>query len=297
MNKSLEIERSIITKHRKHIWRNFIRAVEKYELVDENDKIMVCLSGGKDSFLLAKCLEELQKHGNVSFELKFVLMNPGYKSEVIKKIKENAKKLNIDLIIFKSDIFKVVEKIASSSPCYMCARMRRGYLYDKAVELGCNKIALGHHFDDVIETTLLSILVDKISSVNSYSIFNTNLNGYFFSVSSLLFNSYVSLFFVFPISSKSISFANPCCGILYSFPSITVLLSLNLPTVGNKIGACLSQKVFPSCNLSFPLNFTLVSSAPGFLTLISNIVFSFLFGFYHIIKFFTIKHINIFLPP
>ncbi len=158
MNKSLEIERSIITKHRKHIWRNFIRAVEKYELVDENDKIMVCLSGGKDSFLLAKCLEELQKHGNVSFELKFVLMNPGYKSEVIKKIKENAKKLNIDLIIFKSDIFKVVEKIASSSPCYMCARMRRGYLYDKAVELGCNKIALGHHYDDVIETTLLSML-------------------------------------------------------------------------------------------------------------------------------------------
>ena len=152
------IERSIITKHRKRIWRKFIKAIETYELVRENDKIMVCLSGGKDSFLLAKCLEELQKHGKFFFNLKFVLMDPGYKKEVLNKIKENAKKLNIDLIIFKSDIFEVVEKIASESPCYMCARMRRGYLYDKARELGCNKIALGHHFDDVIETTLLSML-------------------------------------------------------------------------------------------------------------------------------------------
>ena len=118
---------------------------------------MVCLSGGKDSFLLAKCMEELQKHGKVKFDIKYVCMNPGYNEMNLKQIKENAKILNIDLEIFESDIFDIVSSV-DRSPCYLCARMRRGCLYKKAQDLGCNKIALGHHFDDVIETTLLSML-------------------------------------------------------------------------------------------------------------------------------------------
>lgn len=158
MKKKEEIERSIITKFRKPIWRKFIKAVRDYELIKENDKIAVCISGGKDSMLLAKCLEELQKHGNVKFDLVYIVMNPGYNEQNNKKIIENAKELGIDIQIFKSDIFDVVNKHASDSPCYLCARMRRGFLYDHAKQLGCNKIALGHHFDDVVETILLSIL-------------------------------------------------------------------------------------------------------------------------------------------
>ena len=150
-----EIERSLITKYRKEIYAKFTKAVRDYELINENDKVAVCISGGKDSFLLAKLLQELKKHGKVKFDIEFITMNPGYKSENLEKIKENAKILNIPLNIFESDIFKIVENI--KSPCYLCARMRRGYLYNKAKELGCNKIALGHHFDDAIETTLLNI--------------------------------------------------------------------------------------------------------------------------------------------
>ena len=153
-----EIERSIITKFRKTIWRPFTKAVRDYELIKENDKIAVCISGGKDSVLLAKCMEELKKHGKVNFDLVYLVMNPGYNEENQQKIIENAKTLGIDIHIFKSDIFEVVNKHASDSPCYLCARMRRGFLYDRAKELGCNKIALGHHFDDVIETIMLSIL-------------------------------------------------------------------------------------------------------------------------------------------
>ena len=153
-----EIERSIITKFRKTIWRPFTKAVRDYELVSENDKIAVCISGGKDSMILAKCLEELQKHGNKKFELVYIVMDPGYSKENRQRIIENAKKLGITIDIFNSDIFEVINKHAASSPCYLCARMRRGFLYDRAKELGCNKIALGHHFDDVIETILLSIL-------------------------------------------------------------------------------------------------------------------------------------------
>ena len=152
-----EIERSIIKKYRKELWSPFARAIDNYKLIDENDKIMVCISGGKDSFLLAKCIEEIQKHGNVKFEAKYVVMNPGYNELNLKKIIENAKILNINIEIFESDIFASVENVNFKSPCYMCARMRRGYLYNKAKELGCNKIALGHHMDDVIETTLLSM--------------------------------------------------------------------------------------------------------------------------------------------
>lgn len=156
MEEYKEIERSIIKKFRKDIWSKFVKAVQEYELIKENDNIMVCISGGKDSFLLAKCIQELQRHGKFHFNAHYVVMNPGYKERNKELILENAKRLNIPIEMFSSDIFDIVENI-ENSPCYLCARMRRGYLYSKAKELGCNKIALGHHFDDVIETTLLSM--------------------------------------------------------------------------------------------------------------------------------------------
>ena len=157
MEKYKEIERSIIKTYRKEIWSKFIKAVKQFKLIEENDKIMVCISGGKDSFLLAKCIEELQRHGKINFEAKYVVMNPGYTDANRNLIYQNAKSLNIELNMFESDIFKVVTTIETKSPCYLCAKMRRGHLYNKAKELGCNKIALGHHFDDAIETTLLSL--------------------------------------------------------------------------------------------------------------------------------------------
>lgn len=156
MEKYKEIERSIIKTYRKEIYSKFIKAVKDYKLINENDKVMVCISGGKDSFLLAKCVQELQKHGKVYFDAEYVVMNPGYILENEKMIEKNAKDLNIPIKVFKSDIFEVAYK-QEKSPCYLCARMRRGFLYSKAKELGCNKIALGHHFNDVIETTLLSM--------------------------------------------------------------------------------------------------------------------------------------------
>ncbi len=157
MEKYQEIERSIITKFRKDIWSKFVKAVQDYELIKENDKIMVCISGGKDSFLTAKCIEELAKHGKFPFEVHYVVMDPGYNELNRKKIEENAKILNLPIEIFETNIFDSVANI-EKSPCYLCARMRRGYLYAKAQELGCNKIALGHHFDDVIETILMGML-------------------------------------------------------------------------------------------------------------------------------------------
>ena len=157
MEKHNEIERSIIKKYRKEIWSKFVKAVQDYELIQENDKIMVCISGGKDSFLLAKCIQEIKRHGKIDFDAYYVVMDPGYSEVNRKLIENNAKKLNVPVQIFDSDIFNVVNNVDFKSPCYMCARMRRGYLYNKAQELGCNKIALGHHFDDVIETTLLSM--------------------------------------------------------------------------------------------------------------------------------------------
>lgn len=158
MEKYKEIERSIIKRFRKEIWSKFVKAVKEYELIKENDKVMVCISGGKDSFLLAKCIQELHKHSKVSFDVHYVVMNPGYTEKNLNKIKENASILNVPIEIFESDIFEVVDRVGGKSPCYLCARMRRGYLYSKAQELGCNKIVLGHHFDDVIETSLLSLL-------------------------------------------------------------------------------------------------------------------------------------------
>lgn len=158
MKQKEEIERSIITKYRKQIWRPFMKAIRDYELIQENDKVAVCISGGKDSNLLAKCLEELQKHGKVKFSVEYIVMDPGYNKENREKIIENANTLGIPISIYDSNIFDVTDKLASDSPCYLCARMRRGFLYSRAKELGCNKIALGHHFDDVIETIMLSIL-------------------------------------------------------------------------------------------------------------------------------------------
>lgn len=156
MEKYVEIERSIIKKFRKDIWSKFIKAISDYELIKENDNIMVCISGGKDSFLLAKCIQELIKHGKFPFTAHYLVMDPGYNKVNRLLIEKNAKLLNVPIEIFETNIFDVTAKV-EGNPCYLCARMRRGYLYSKAKELGCNKIALGHHFDDVIETTLLSM--------------------------------------------------------------------------------------------------------------------------------------------
>jgi tRNA 2-thiocytidine biosynthesis protein TtcA len=158
MEKYREIEKSIIKKFRKDIWSKFVKGIKDYQLIKPGDKIAVCISGGKDSFILAKCMQELQRHGQFMFDLEFIVMDPGYTEENRNKIIENAKLMAIPITIFETDIFSVANKLNEESPCYMCARMRRGHLYNKAKELGCNKIALGHHFDDVIETILLSVL-------------------------------------------------------------------------------------------------------------------------------------------
>lgn len=156
MERYQEIERSIIKKFRKEIWSKFMKAIQEYQLIEEKDKIMVCISGGKDSFLLAKCMQELERHGKFPIEVHYVVMNPGYNEANRELILENAKTLHVPIEMFESNIFDYVSTV-EKSPCYLCARMRRGFLYSKAQELGCNKIALGHHFDDVIETTLLSM--------------------------------------------------------------------------------------------------------------------------------------------
>ena len=177
MEKYKEIERSIIKKYRKEIWSKFVKAVQDYELIKENDKIMVCISGGKDSFLLAKCIEELIRHGKFPFEAKYVVMDPGYSDKHKMEIMETARVLNIDIEIFKSDIFDSVINMEAASPCYMCARMRRGCLYNKAKELGCNKIALGHHFNDVIETTLLSMFYGSEVKTMLPKLYSDNFPG------------------------------------------------------------------------------------------------------------------------
>ena len=149
-------ERSLIKTYRKTLWNPFIAAVKRYELVSPGDRIAVCISGGKDSMVLAKLMQELQKHTDQPFELSFLVMDPGYNPENRALIEENARTLGIPIIVFNSDIFYVTVRV-EKNPCYLCARMRRGFLYAKAQELGCNKIALGHHFSDVIETTLLGL--------------------------------------------------------------------------------------------------------------------------------------------
>lgn len=175
MEKYREIEKSIIKKYRKLIWSKFVKAIKKYELIAENDKIAVCISGGKDSFLLAKCLEELKRHGIFKFDLEFIIMDPGYNDENMNKIKDNIDKLNLKVHIFKTDIFEVSSK--TENPCYMCAKMRRGYLYNEAKRLGCNKIALGHHFDDVIETVLLNQIFNGTYSTMMPKLQSDNFAG------------------------------------------------------------------------------------------------------------------------
>ena len=173
MEKYEEVERSIIKTYRNKIWRKFVKAITDYNLIQDGDKIAICMSGGKDSALLAKCFQELKKHGKNNFELVFLVMDPGYSKENKEKIISNSKTLNIPITMFETDIFNRVVNI-EDSPCYLCARMRRGYLYEKAKELGCNKIALGHHFDDVIETVLMGMfyagqyqtMMPKLKSTN-----------------------------------------------------------------------------------------------------------------------------------
>jgi len=153
-----EIEKSITKRYRKRLWSKFIKAIKTYELVQEGDKIAVAISGGKDSILMAKMFQELKRHSPVNFEVVYLAMDPGYHDSIRELLEDNCEYLDIPLVTFDSQIFEVADRIASDYPCYMCARMRRGALYGKAEELGCNKLALGHHFDDVIETTMLNVL-------------------------------------------------------------------------------------------------------------------------------------------
>lgn len=176
LEKKQEIERSIIKKYRKAIWNSFVGAVKEYELIKENDCIAVCISGGKDSMLLAKCMELLRRHSEVNFDLKFIVMDPGYTDANRSLIEYNLKTLGIEAEIFESDIFDVAYS-AGGSPCYLCARMRRGALYAKAKSLGCNKIALGHHFDDVIETLLMSMLYSSEIKTMLPKLHSTNFDG------------------------------------------------------------------------------------------------------------------------
>ena len=170
------IERSIVKRFSKDIWNPFISAVKRYELIQENDKIAVCISGGKDSMLLAKLMQHLQKYSEVKFDLVYLVMDPGYNAENRKKIEDNARLLNIPIQVFESDIFAVANS-TEKSPCYLCARMRRGFLYAKAQELGCNKIALGHHFSDVIETTLIGMFYGSQIQGMMPKLHSTNFEG------------------------------------------------------------------------------------------------------------------------
>ncbi len=150
------VERSINKKFRKELWKPFIYAVKRYELIQPGDKIAVCISGGKDSMLMAKLMQELHRHSDVPFEVVYLVMDPGYNEINRRKIESNAQLLRIPITVFETDIFAIANS-TEQSPCYLCARMRRGHLYSKAQELGCNKIALGHHFNDVIETTVMGM--------------------------------------------------------------------------------------------------------------------------------------------
>ena len=169
-------EKSIQKKFHKTLFSKFTSAIKEYKLVEENDKIAVCISGGKDSMLMAKLFQELSKHNKCRFELVFLVMDPGYSSENREIIEHNAKLLNIPITVFESTIFDAVYTI-EKSPCYVCARMRRGYLYSKAKELGCNKIALGHHFDDVIETILMGMLYSGQTQTMMPKLKSTNFEG------------------------------------------------------------------------------------------------------------------------
>lgn len=171
-----EVEESIRKRFKKSIWSKFTKAINEYELVKEGDCVAVCISGGKDSMLMAKLFQELKRHNKFPFEVKFLIMDPGYSPENRKLIESNAKRLNIPVTIFESDIFESVFNV-EKSPCYLCARMRRGHLYSKAKELGCNKIALGHHYDDVIETILMGMLYGAQMQTMMPKLHSTNFEG------------------------------------------------------------------------------------------------------------------------
>ncbi|MCD7769751.1 MAG: tRNA 2-thiocytidine biosynthesis protein TtcA [Oscillospiraceae bacterium] len=170
------IERSIITKYHKALWTPFVAAVKKYNLIQAGDSIAVCISGGKDSMLMAKLMQELHRHSEVPFDLVFLVMDPGYNELNRRKIESNAQLLQVPITIFESNIFEVANS-TEKSPCYLCARMRRGYLYSKARELGCNKIALGHHFNDVIETTLIGMFYGSQLQGMMPKLHSTNFPG------------------------------------------------------------------------------------------------------------------------
>ena len=176
MDRCREIERSIIKRYRKSIWRPFIRGIQEYELIKNGDKIAVCISGGKDSMLLAKLMQEIQRHGKMDFELKFLAMNPGYSEKNKERLLSNAKLLNVPLHMFDTEIFDIVNGV-DENPCYLCARMRRGHLYKNAQDLGCNKIALGHHFDDVIETILMGMMYGGQIQTMMPKLHSTNFKG------------------------------------------------------------------------------------------------------------------------
>jgi len=176
MEKYQNIERSIIKKFRKPIWSRFIQGIKAYELIQEGDKIAVCISGGKDSMLMAKLMQEIKRHGKFHFDLEFLVMNPGYNEINRQTIIRNAAILNIPITMFQTEIFNIVADI-EDTPCYLCARMRRGYLYKQAQELGCNKIALGHHFDDVIETILMGMLYGAQIQTMMPKLHSTNHKG------------------------------------------------------------------------------------------------------------------------
>lgn len=175
-NRCSKVEHSIIKRFRKEIWRQFTRAINEYELIQDGDHIAVCISGGKDSMLMAKLFQELERHGKKNFEVKYLVMNPGYNIRNYQMILENAKLLQIPITVFETEIFDIVAG-EGDSPCYLCARMRRGYLYSKAKELGCNKIALGHHFDDVIETILMGMLYGAQVQTMMPKLHSTNFEG------------------------------------------------------------------------------------------------------------------------
>lgn len=176
MDRITEIERSINKTYRKDIWKRFIAGINEYEMIKPGDSIAVCISGGKDSMLLAKCMQILQRHSDFPFEVKYLVMDPGYTPENRQQIEDNAKLLGVPINIFEANIFNYVVDV-EDNPCYLCARMRRGYLYKNAQLLGCNKIALGHHFDDVIETVLLSMLYGAEVKTMMPKLHSTNYEG------------------------------------------------------------------------------------------------------------------------
>ena len=176
MDKTQAVEHSIITKYKKTLFHRFVGAVKDYELISQGDKIAVCISGGKDSMLLAKLMQELSRHGDYPFDMEFIVMNPGYAPQNRQKIIDNAELLDIPIKMFETDIFDSVFHI-EKNPCYLCARMRRGHLYKYAQSLGCNKIALGHHFDDVVETILMGMLYGAQIQTMMPRIKSTNFDG------------------------------------------------------------------------------------------------------------------------